>query len=234
MPGIGTFLVRDGREILVDPDPDAGDALLQLALLGPVLAALLQQRGDLVLHASAVEIDGAAVGFLGGRGAGKSTMAAALLRRGYPLLTDDILAVSLEDGSPRVLPGFPQLKLWPDAVARWAAIPCSCRWSARVTTSARRPSAEFPPRARCRSPACTCCPAGTPSRSSRSLRGTRSSRSSPLLRDHVAARRFGAGTVRRSRRAGPTGARPPAPETPRPGPGRPSVTRLVEEDLGTR
>jgi hypothetical protein len=117
IPGIGTFLARLGREILVDPDPGAGSALLQLALLGPVLAALLQQRGNLVLHASAVEVDGAAVGFLGGRGAGKSTMAAALLGRGYPLLADDLLAVSLDGGSPRVLPGLPQLKLWPDALA---------------------------------------------------------------------------------------------------------------------
>jgi hypothetical protein len=117
LPGAGTFLVRRGTEILVDPDPGAGDALLQLALLGPVLAALLQQRGTLVLHASAVEVDGAAVGFLGARGAGKSTMAAALLGRGYPLLADDILAVSLQAGRPQALPGFPQLKLWPDAVA---------------------------------------------------------------------------------------------------------------------
>jgi hypothetical protein len=117
IPGIGTFLARLGREILVDPDPGVGSALLQLALLGPVLAALLQQRGNLVLHASAVEVDGAAVGFLGGRGAGKSTMAAALLGRGYPLLADDLLAVSLDGGPPRVLPGLPQLKLWPDALA---------------------------------------------------------------------------------------------------------------------
>jgi hypothetical protein len=117
LPGVGTFLVRRGKEILVDPDPGAGDALLQLALLGPVLAALLQQRGNLVLHASAVEVAGAAVGFLGARGAGKSTMAAALLGRGYPLLADDILAVSLQSGFPQVLPGFPQLKLWPDAIA---------------------------------------------------------------------------------------------------------------------
>jgi hypothetical protein len=117
IPGIGTFLVRQGNEILVDPDLDAGDALLQLALLGPVLAALLQQRGTLVLHASAVEIDGVAVGFLGHRGAGKSTMAAALLGRGYSLLTDDILAVSLQDGTPHVRSGLPHLKLWPDAVA---------------------------------------------------------------------------------------------------------------------
>jgi hypothetical protein len=117
LPGVGTFLVRRGREILVDPDPGAGDALLQLALLGPVLAALLQQRGTLVLHASAVEVAGAAVGFLGARGAGKSTMAAALLGRGYPVLADDILAVSLQSGLPQALPGFPQLKLWPDAVA---------------------------------------------------------------------------------------------------------------------
>jgi hypothetical protein len=145
MPGIGTFLVRDGREVLVDPDPDGNEALLQLALLGPVLAALLHQRGDLVLHASAVEIDGAAIGFLGGRGAGKSTMAAALLRRGYPLLTDDILAVSLEDGSPRVLPGFPQLKLWPDAVVALGGDPVLLPLVCEGEDKRAQTVAEFPP-----------------------------------------------------------------------------------------
>jgi hypothetical protein len=116
LPQIGTFLIRSGVEVLVDPDPEADDGLLQLAILGPVLATLLQQRGGLVLHASAVEMAGAAVGFLGTRGAGKSTTAAALGARGFPLLADDMLAVWLANDEPRVARGLPQLKLWPDAV----------------------------------------------------------------------------------------------------------------------
>lgn len=116
LPGIGTFLVRDGHEILVEPDAEACDDLVQLAIVGPVFATLLQQRGWLVLHASAVEMNGTAVGFLGGRGAGKSTTAAALRGGGHLPLADDVVAVRFRRGVPWVVPGFPMLKLWPDAV----------------------------------------------------------------------------------------------------------------------
>jgi hypothetical protein len=60
---------------------------------------------------------GNAIAFLGASESGKSTMAAALHARGYPLVVDDIVAVRLSDGRAEVFPGFPQFKLWPDAVA---------------------------------------------------------------------------------------------------------------------
>jgi hypothetical protein len=116
LPRIGTFLIRAGTEVLVDPDPAHDERLLHLAILGPVLASLLQQRGCLVLHASAVEVNGRAVGFLGISGSGKSTTAAALVSHGYPLVADDLLAVWLGGTEPRAARGLPQLKLWPDAI----------------------------------------------------------------------------------------------------------------------
>jgi hypothetical protein len=116
--GVGTFLVRQGREILVEPEADAEEALVQLYLLGPVFAILLHQRGLLVLHASAVSIDGSVVGFAGEKGWGKSTTAAALNAKGHPLVADDILAiVPGAGGKPMVQPGIPCFKLWPDAAA---------------------------------------------------------------------------------------------------------------------
>jgi hypothetical protein len=69
------------------------------------------------LHASAVALDGGAVAFLGGPGWGKSTLAAALYARGHGILADDVTAVDADAGSPMVFPGFPQLKLWPEAAA---------------------------------------------------------------------------------------------------------------------
>jgi serine kinase of HPr protein (carbohydrate metabolism regulator) len=39
-------------------------------------------------------LNGKAVLVCGGSGAGKSTVAAALVQRGYPLVTDDVCAVS--------------------------------------------------------------------------------------------------------------------------------------------
>jgi hypothetical protein len=111
---VGAFLIREGREIVVEPVSGVEEHVLRLFILGPALALLLQQRGLLVLHASAVAVDGGAVAFLGGSGWGKSTMAAALHARGYDLVSDDVTAVYLEGDDPMVLPGFPQLKLWPD------------------------------------------------------------------------------------------------------------------------
>lgn len=121
---VGVFLVRQGRQIVVDPCPGVDPDLLRMFLLGSALGVLLQQRGFLTLHASAVEIEGGAAAFIGWKGHGKSTTATALQARGHRLLTDDILALDLTaPTNPLVLPGFPQIKLRPDAAAALVAQP---------------------------------------------------------------------------------------------------------------
>ena len=75
--GIGSFLIRAGQQILIDPAPGVDEGSLRLFLLGNVLGTLAFLRGFLVLHGSAVAIDGRGVAFLGHSGEGKSTMAAA-------------------------------------------------------------------------------------------------------------------------------------------------------------
>jgi hypothetical protein len=123
-PDVGAILVREGREIVLDPPPGAAADLLRLYLLGPVLGLLLHQRGLLVLHASAVALDGGVVAFLGQTGDGKSTTAAMLHARGCAVVADDVVAVDLgASGGPAALPGFPQLKLWPDAVTALGETP---------------------------------------------------------------------------------------------------------------
>lgn len=114
---VGTFFIDGGRSITVYPLPNTEDRLIRLPLLGASLAVLLYQRGNFVLHASAVEINGEAVVFVGNKGDGKSTLAAMLNGRGHRLISDDTVAVDLEgDDLPMVLPGFPQFKLYPDSV----------------------------------------------------------------------------------------------------------------------
>jgi hypothetical protein len=114
----GTFLVRGGREILIDSAAGIDERVLRLVVLGPGLGALLYQRGWLTLHASSVDVRGEAVAFMGEKGEGKSTMAAAMCAEGHHLLADDITAVQVTGtDDPSVYPGYPQLKLWPDAVA---------------------------------------------------------------------------------------------------------------------
>jgi hypothetical protein len=110
---VGVFLVTAGRHILVEPHDGVAQEALRLCILGPVLALALQQRGLFTLHASAVSIGGGAVAFLGGHGWGKSTMAALLQACGHPVISDDLTAI--DPKGYRVIPGFPQVKLWPDA-----------------------------------------------------------------------------------------------------------------------
>ncbi len=83
-----------------------------------VLPVALSRRGRLSVHASAVALAGGAVGFLGGSGQGKSTLAMAFSRRGFPLLCDDSMVVKMPagDGLPQVIPAYPGARLWPDSV----------------------------------------------------------------------------------------------------------------------
>lgn len=109
--------IRNGREVIVDPVPGVDERILRLSLLGPVLTVLLHQRGILALHAAAVEIENGAVALMGYQGCGKSALAATLYKRGHGILADDVTAIQFNgDKGPLVLPGFPQLKLWPEVI----------------------------------------------------------------------------------------------------------------------
>ncbi|HXN27027.1 MAG TPA: hypothetical protein VN902_07905 [Candidatus Acidoferrales bacterium] len=85
-------------------------------LLGPVLGLLLRLRGVTCLHASAVAFGENAVAFVGSEGAGKSTTAAALARRGHAILSDDVVALAERNGSFFIHPAYPYLCLWPESV----------------------------------------------------------------------------------------------------------------------
>ena len=87
------------------------------ALLGPIMGVVLRLRGITCLHASAVAIDGLAVGLVGVSGAGKSTTAAAFARLGYPVLTEDVLALEDCVDHFKVRPSYPRVRLWPQSVA---------------------------------------------------------------------------------------------------------------------
>ncbi len=112
--GIATFLIEDGRYITVEPAGD-DESVLSPSILGAAMSVILRQRGMLVLHASSVAIDGKAVAFMGGSGWGKSTLANTFHTKGYPVLTDDVLAIDTQTTSPVVIPAFPQFKLCRDA-----------------------------------------------------------------------------------------------------------------------
>lgn len=118
IPNTAFYCVREGRTIAVSPMDDADEDLIRLYILGTCMSALLMQRGIYPLHGSAVAIHGRAYAFVGESGAGKSTLASAFMSQGYPLLSDDLIAVSLseDDQSAYVIPSFPQQKLWQESL----------------------------------------------------------------------------------------------------------------------
>lgn len=100
---------------------------LEIRLLGPVLPYWLEKEGFPTLHASAVAVDGQAVGFLSRQGGGKTGLAAAMMQAGHPLLTDDVLPVEERNGTFFARPGYPRMRMWPDEAAwfveRWQELP---------------------------------------------------------------------------------------------------------------
>ncbi|HEX8449497.1 MAG TPA: hypothetical protein VF652_07895 [Allosphingosinicella sp.] len=114
---VGRYLIRAGREIVVEPAEGASERNLRLFLLGSAIGALLHQRGLLPLHANAIDIGSRAVAFSGHSGAGKSTIAAWFHDRGYPILADDVCVIGFDDsGRAFAYPGIPRLRLWREAL----------------------------------------------------------------------------------------------------------------------
>jgi ABC-type polar amino acid transport system ATPase subunit len=119
IPNLARFLIKDGCEISFQLEPEGDAADISVFLVGTVFGALLHQRERIVLHASAVRVNGKAVVFCGSSGAGKSTLAAALSQRNYPLITDDLCAITLKDNeNPLVHSDGRLLKLWAQAIEK--------------------------------------------------------------------------------------------------------------------
>ena len=81
---VARYLVSDGNEIIVDPEPDADLSAIRLFLFGSAFGALLHQRGILPLHGSAIVTSRGAVVFAGVSGSGKSALACAFHRQLNP------------------------------------------------------------------------------------------------------------------------------------------------------
>lgn len=117
--GLSEFLVSpDGRRILYRQSATATAESFNIYLLGQILSFSLVAFGLEPLHGTAVVVDGSAVALLGDCGYGKSTLGAALLARGFPILTDDLVVLEQHNSAWTAHPGVPRLKLFPSVVRR--------------------------------------------------------------------------------------------------------------------
>jgi hypothetical protein len=99
------------RQIRIHMYPDGDREIVPLVFAGNVLASLLSLAGRTILHASAVEYGNEGVGFLGGSGMGKSTLAALCCASGARLIADDILRLEPAASGFRCVRGPAQVRL---------------------------------------------------------------------------------------------------------------------------
>ena len=104
----------DGRRIAYNLLSESSILAFETYLLGSVLSCALVKLGHEILHATAVVVDGEALALLGPSGHGKSTLAAAFLSAGYPVLTDDLLVFKETQDGILIPPGIPRIKLFPE------------------------------------------------------------------------------------------------------------------------
>ncbi|UNK18755.1 aldolase [Paenibacillus sp. N3/727] len=117
IPDLAIFAAENGNTIYVSPEMGADENKMRLFVLGTCMGAILLQRKILPLHGSAVVINDKTYAFVGHSGHGKSTLASAFLQQGYQLVTDDVIAVTLDQRNiPYVTPAYPQQKLWQESL----------------------------------------------------------------------------------------------------------------------
>jgi hypothetical protein len=113
------FLIsRDGRVIRYHALDRATIESLSVYLLTQVLSFSLLSFGIEALHGSVVEVGNTAAAFVGACGRGKSTLSAALVARGFPLVTDDLVVLRQSQGRWLVSTGPRRLKLFPKVARR--------------------------------------------------------------------------------------------------------------------
>ena len=139
---------RVRREIRLDAGADMSlrPAIILERVIAPI-ALLLQRKRHVALHASAVaDAQGRAQIFVGDSGAGKSTTALELMRRGMAILADDLVMIDADRG--RLLSATPSVRLFdrpsdvPEAIDAQLVMPERDKYWYQL---GRRIDAEEPP-----------------------------------------------------------------------------------------
>jgi len=111
------WICHDLRVVRVRLFPGVDPDMAAIFLVGNVMASILLLAGEYTLHASAVEIEGSALAFVGHSGMGKSTLAALLCSSGASFITDDVLRLRPNDSGFGCFRGTGEIRLRPGASA---------------------------------------------------------------------------------------------------------------------
>lgn len=116
---VAWYEITNGNQIKYQLKPERNIPYLRSFLLGLAISMLIMQRKMLAVHCSAVYDQDGAILVAGESGSGKSTLTTELLRSGYTLAADDMIAVGLDEQQNAIAyPAFPFQKLCRDAAIR--------------------------------------------------------------------------------------------------------------------
>lgn len=101
----GQHLIADGGRTVLSAVDGASAELWQRYVLGQVLPMAASLQGLEVFHASAVATEAGVIALAGRSGAGKSSLATALLCEGATFFVDDVLAIELTASGVTAFPG---------------------------------------------------------------------------------------------------------------------------------
>lgn len=136
-PGKVDFIAYlDDRATIGAPAPHTDRDLVEQLFWNQVRPLLLSSQGEFVFHAAAVTLPLDAIAFLGGPGAGKSTLAYALSTRAdAQISTDEELRLSNGHQSAYIVsPGISNMRLRCDSMEHFSSL--------TDTNSSARPSLE--------------------------------------------------------------------------------------------
>ena len=120
-PRNGRHLIAPNGETILSALPSTASWRWQRLLLAQVLPLAATLQGLELLHASAVVLDGHALGFVAPSGTGKTSTAAHAVAAGGTLLTDDVLALELVGDGIEAHPGTTRLSIDPSELGRMSA-----------------------------------------------------------------------------------------------------------------
>lgn len=114
--GLCEILIYKGKDIFVKLHDRNRLSFIGNVIEGELLAACLRVRGLLAIHASCVALRGKAIAFVGCAGAGKSTLANAVLSKTKEavLVCDDVLPIHVGSPLNMCIPAHPETKIWED------------------------------------------------------------------------------------------------------------------------
>lgn len=112
--GIAKYRVTNGSQILIQPDIYSDIDSVRLFCISNSFTAVLNQRKQLQLHGSSFLYKDEVILILGMPNAGKSTILANIVNRGFRPFSDDVCVPILSSSQIHLYSSYPMMKYWKD------------------------------------------------------------------------------------------------------------------------